>query len=104
MTYVRITRENLDLLHNLPADTTVLVCDDLGLTHLPDLPPTLQILTCSRNQLIYLPDLPETLEHLDCDETLHTLYGFQHREDINAVRQKVNRWNAANLQQDYVLK
>jgi hypothetical protein len=84
MTEIRITRENLDLLQNLPANTTLLKCSGLGLTH--------------------LPDLPETLGYLDCDETLRTLYGFQLEEEMNTIREKVNRWNAENLQQGYVLK
>ena len=67
MTNIHITRENLDLLQNLPADTTVLRCIGLGLTELPpNLPPGLQVLDCSDNQITNLPNLPPGLRILDC--------------------------------------
>ena len=165
MTNIHITRENLDLLQNLPADTTVLRCIGLGLTELPpNLPPGLQVLDCSDNQitnlpdlppglrildcilnrltylpdlpsglrilycsgnhfthlpnlpmnlrtlhclgnqLTYLPDLPMKLTSLICNRSIDTLYRLQPYETISSIREKVNQWNAENMQQGYVLK
>jgi hypothetical protein len=90
---------------NLPPGLQILDCSDNQLTYLPNLPPGLQLLDCFNNtQLTNLPDLPPTLQYLFCDKPLRTLYGLQYGDAMDTIREKVNRWNAENMQQDYVLK
>ena len=113
----------LTTLPELPNTLKELLCHSNQLTTLPELPPTLKKLICGNNQLTTLPELPLTLEHLDCvynnlttlpnlpktlkvllfDERIHEYYGLLPNKTIKNIK-KVNRQNAKEFQQGYVLK
>jgi hypothetical protein len=59
-------------LPSLPNGLITLKCGDNTITNLPSLPSSLQILICSANNLSDLPSLPASLEWLHCSQNLLT--------------------------------
>jgi Leucine-rich repeat (LRR) protein len=53
-TNLTITRDNIELLNNLPPNLVTLDCSNLGLTELPQLPRNLTRLDCKGNPLIHI--------------------------------------------------
>ena len=61
-----LSRQNLEVLPDIPPGVTELHCYSNNLTSLPPLPTGLTVLDCYMNKLTSLPSLPETLKKLVC--------------------------------------
>ncbi len=69
ITNIVFTKNNLEMLPNIPISCRVCNLSDSKFTSLPPLPPTLNSLYVTGNPLSSLPSLPDSLEELHCQHT-----------------------------------